>query len=57
MVKKRCKVCKKIYTLGVDGIVGDLCDKHAGVKRDKEGYIKNPMDIDFEKLSCQQNEK
>jgi hypothetical protein len=39
-VYKTCKKCKRIYTLGVDGIK-DYCDECAKIKRDDEGYIKD----------------
>ena len=43
-VIKKCKVCGRRFTLGVDGVRGDLCDEHAGVKRDKNSHAWFPDD-------------
>lgn len=38
MPQKKCKQCKRIYTVGIDGLGHGLCDTCAQVVRDQYGH-------------------
>lgn len=38
MPQRTCKKCKRVYTVGIDGMGNGLCDDCAGVDRDAVGY-------------------
>lgn len=56
-MKKRCKVCGKKFTPGVDGVVGDLCDKDAGVERDANGFVWGPGELEQTRVDINTGEK